>query len=155
MLASNSDPLQLAYLLASIFSLDMAKEQKRDVYVVETMGGEAPRLLFCVHPDGSRQLVRGAVFDELDIRSLRSDIILESWLHETTRLTALSFLRGERRRQFREQEAYMQFTQQESADVSIWNQLAPHIKQGELYHVRLFETPRNFADYYGSHSPAW
>ena len=28
MLASNSDPLQLAYLLASIFSLDMAKEQK-------------------------------------------------------------------------------------------------------------------------------
>jgi len=28
MLAANSDPLQLAYLLASIFSLDMAKEQK-------------------------------------------------------------------------------------------------------------------------------
>ncbi|MBV9443222.1 MAG: endopeptidase La [Acidobacteriaceae bacterium] len=28
MLASNSDPLQLAYLLASIFSLDMAREQK-------------------------------------------------------------------------------------------------------------------------------
>ena len=38
---------------------------------------------------------------------LRPDTILEGWLHETTRLTALSFLRGERRRQFREQEAYM------------------------------------------------
>jgi DNA-directed RNA polymerase specialized sigma24 family protein len=37
---------------------------------------------------------------------LRPDTILEGWLHETTRLTALSFLRGERRRQFREQEAY-------------------------------------------------
>src|SRR5215467_9110340 len=34
--------------------------------------------------------------------------ILEGWLHETTRLTALRFLRGERRRQFREQEAYME-----------------------------------------------
>src|ERR1017187_6765904 len=35
---------------------------------------------------------------------LRPDTVLEGWLHETTRLTALSFLRGERRRQFREQE---------------------------------------------------
>jgi RNA polymerase sigma factor (sigma-70 family) len=57
--------------------------------------------------------------------SLRPDIILESWLHETTRLTALSFLRGERRRQFREQEAYMQSTLQESSEPSAWNQLAP------------------------------
>ena len=28
-----------------------------------------------MHPDGTRQLVRGAVFDELDTRSLRSDIV--------------------------------------------------------------------------------
>ncbi len=34
-----------------------------------------PRLLYRVHPDGTRQLVRGAVFDELDNRSLRSGII--------------------------------------------------------------------------------
>jgi hypothetical protein len=54
----------------------MAKEQKRDVYAVETLGGEsAPRMLYRVHPDGTRQLVRGAIFDELDNRSLRSDII--------------------------------------------------------------------------------
>jgi RNA polymerase sigma factor (sigma-70 family) len=56
---------------------------------------------------------------------LRPGTILEGWLHETTRLTALSFLRGERRRQFREQEAYMQSTLQESTDVSAWNHLAP------------------------------
>ena len=43
---------------------------------------------------------------------LRPDTILEGWLYETTRLTALSFVRGERRRQFREQEAYMQSTLQ-------------------------------------------
>ena len=54
----------------------MAKEQGRDVYEVETLGGElAPRLLYRVHQDGTRQLVRGAVFDELDNRSLRSDIV--------------------------------------------------------------------------------
>ncbi len=54
----------------------MAKEQGRDVYEVETLGGElTPRLLYRVHPDGTRQLVRGAVFDELDNRSLRSDVV--------------------------------------------------------------------------------
>jgi hypothetical protein len=54
----------------------MAKEQGRDVYEVETLGGEMmPRLLYRVHPDGTRQLVRGAVFDELDHRSLRSDVV--------------------------------------------------------------------------------
>jgi len=56
---------------------------------------------------------------------LHPGIILEGWLHETTRLTALSFLRGERRRHFREQEAYMQSTLQEYADASVWNHLAP------------------------------
>jgi TldD protein len=57
--------------------LDMAKLQSRDVYAVETLGGGEllPRLLYRVHADGSRQLVRGAVFDELDTRSLRSDIV--------------------------------------------------------------------------------
>lgn len=56
--------------------LTMAKVQGRDVYEVETLGGELiPRLLYRVHADGSRQLVRGAAFDELDNRSLRSDIV--------------------------------------------------------------------------------
>ncbi len=65
-----SDADMTAHLLA------LAKEQKRDVYIVETLGGElAPRLLYRVHPDGSRELVRGAAFDEVDNRSLRSSII--------------------------------------------------------------------------------
>jgi hypothetical protein len=54
---------------------DLAKEQGHDVYAVETLAGEAPRLLYQVHADGTRQLVRGASFDELDIRSLRSGIV--------------------------------------------------------------------------------
>jgi TldD protein len=57
--------------------LDMAKQQGHDVYAVETLGGAEllPRILYRVHADGSRQLVRGAVFDELDSRSLRSGIV--------------------------------------------------------------------------------
>jgi TldD protein len=56
--------------------LVMAKDQGKDVYAVETLGGELlPRLLYRVHADGTRQLVRGAVFDELDHRSLRSGIV--------------------------------------------------------------------------------
>jgi RNA polymerase sigma factor (sigma-70 family) len=56
--------------------------------------------------------------------SLRPATVLESWLYQATRLTSLSFLRGERRRQLREQEAFMQSTTQPT-DAPIWNQLAP------------------------------
>jgi TldD protein len=56
--------------------LTMAQDQGHDVYYVETLGGEfLPRVLYRVHPDGTRELVRGAAFDELDNRSLRSDIV--------------------------------------------------------------------------------
>jgi hypothetical protein len=56
--------------------LAMAKEQGRDVYAVETLSdGLVPRMLYRVRADGSRELVRGAVFDELDNRALRSDIV--------------------------------------------------------------------------------
>ncbi len=68
------NPVPAAEMHAKLVA--MAKEQQRDVYEVETLGGElVPRLLYKVHPDGTRQLVRGAVFDELDNRSLRSDIV--------------------------------------------------------------------------------
>ena len=44
-------------------------------YRVATMGGTAPRLLYRVYAkDGHEELVRGAVFSELDIRALRSDL---------------------------------------------------------------------------------
>jgi len=74
MLFKSTAPLSAAAMNARL--LAMAKDQGRNVYAVETLGGElAPRVLYQVHPDGSRQLVRGAVFDELDNRSLRSDIV--------------------------------------------------------------------------------
>jgi uncharacterized protein (TIGR03435 family) len=56
---------------------------------------------------------------------LRPDTVLEGWLYRTTRLTSLSFMRTERRRQFREQEAYMQSTLDETGNAQVWEQLAP------------------------------
>jgi TldD protein len=45
-------------------------------YRVDTMGGTAPRLLYRVYAkDGHEELVRGAVFSELDVRALRSDLV--------------------------------------------------------------------------------
>ena len=74
MIFKSDHPLSAAAMTARLIA--MAKDQNRDVYAVETLGGPlAPRMLYQVHPDGTRQLVRGAVFDELDSRSLRSDII--------------------------------------------------------------------------------
>jgi TldD protein len=58
--------------------LGMARDQGVDfVYAVDTLGPElSPRLLYRVSAkDGSRLLVRGATFDELDQRSLRTDIL--------------------------------------------------------------------------------
>lgn len=68
--------------------------------------------------------------------TLRDDTILEAWLYETTRLTAIYFLRGERRRQFREQEAYMQSTLGDAADDSSWAKLAPLLDEAMAYLAR-------------------
>jgi len=70
----SSEPLSDAAMKAKLDEL--ARKQGTDAYVVETLGGELiPRLLYRVHGDGTRELVRGAAFDELDLRSLRSDIV--------------------------------------------------------------------------------
>jgi hypothetical protein len=55
---------------------DLVGEQGKPYgYRVETMAGTAPRLLYRVYAkDGHEELVRGAVFSELDVRALRSDL---------------------------------------------------------------------------------
>jgi predicted Zn-dependent protease len=55
----------------------MASEQNKAFgYRVDTLGpGNAPRLLYRVYVnDGHEELVRGAVFNELDVRALRNDM---------------------------------------------------------------------------------
>jgi predicted Zn-dependent protease len=57
--------------------IQMITEQAKPYgYRVETLGaGNSPRLLYRVYADGHEELVRGAVFSELDVRALRSDLI--------------------------------------------------------------------------------
>ena len=54
-----------------------SEESKQYAYRVETLGpGNSPRLLYRVYAsDGHEELVRGAVFNELDVRALRNDLI--------------------------------------------------------------------------------
>jgi predicted Zn-dependent protease len=56
--------------------LDLAKDRGlKSVYFVQTLGGEMrPRLLYRVGLDGKRELVRGAILDDLDQRALRSSV---------------------------------------------------------------------------------
>lgn len=58
--------------------IQMVKEQDKPYgYRVDTLGpGNSPRLLYRVYAkDGHEELVRGAVFNELDIRAVRNDLI--------------------------------------------------------------------------------
>jgi hypothetical protein len=59
--------------------IEMVKEQGKPYgYRVETLGqpGNTPRLLYRVYAsDGHEELVRGAVFNELDTRALRTGVI--------------------------------------------------------------------------------
>lgn len=55
----------------------MCKEEGKPYgYYVETMAGENPRLLYRIYVnDGREELVRGAVFNELDTRTLRNNLV--------------------------------------------------------------------------------
>jgi predicted Zn-dependent protease len=57
--------------------LELARDRGlKNVYYVSTMGEKlTPRLLYRVSTDGKRELVRGAIFDDLDQRALRSDVV--------------------------------------------------------------------------------
>jgi hypothetical protein len=71
-----SNGMSLAELKQKL--VQMCKDQGRPYgYYVETTGARlAPRLLWRIYAsDGHMELVRGAMFSQLDIRTLRSDII--------------------------------------------------------------------------------
>lgn len=55
---------------------------------------------------------------------LRHGKALSSWLFQTAQLTANNYVRSEMRRHFREQEAYVQSTMDESNE-EVWRQIAP------------------------------
>jgi TldD protein len=57
--------------------IEMCKQENKPYgYYVETLSGYDPRLLYRVYvDDGHEELVRGAVFNELDVRTLRNDLV--------------------------------------------------------------------------------
>ncbi|MGA7914097.1 MAG: TldD/PmbA family protein [Candidatus Acidiferrales bacterium] len=57
--------------------MEMCKQENKPYgYYAETLVGNNPRLLYRVYvSDGHEELVRGAVFDELDTRTLRNDLV--------------------------------------------------------------------------------
>ena len=57
--------------------IEMCKQENKPYgYYVETLSGFDPRLLYRVYAnDGHEELVRGAVFNELDARTLRNDLV--------------------------------------------------------------------------------
>lgn len=58
-------------------------------------------------------------------RNLRAGTPLSGWLYETARLTTANYIRSERRRRRREQEAHMQAEIHQSEGESVWAGLAP------------------------------
>ena len=72
-------------------------------------------------------------------KRLRKGVVLEGWLYQTARLTALTFLRSEVRRARREQEACMQNVLNEN-DSEVWAQIAPLL---DAALAGLTETDRN------------
>jgi uncharacterized protein (TIGR03435 family) len=62
---------------------------------------------------------------------LRSGTILSGWLYQTAQLTSSNFQRAAIRRHHREQEAFMQFTQESEPDTS-WQRLSPLLEEAMM-----------------------
>jgi RNA polymerase sigma factor (sigma-70 family) len=72
-------------------------------------------------------------------RALRPAVVLSGWLYNTARLVSANFLRGEFRRQRREQQAYMQSSLNDPQPPS-WQRIAPLLDEAM---ARLNEKDRN------------
>jgi TldD protein len=76
LIVKTSEPMTVGDLKKK--AVEMVAEQSRPyAYRVDTLGaGNTPRLLYRIYvKDGREELVRGAVFNELDVRALRNDLI--------------------------------------------------------------------------------
>ncbi|MSU24880.1 MAG: 6-carboxytetrahydropterin synthase [Opitutus sp.] len=97
-------------------------------YVLEvTVAGRPdPDTAYIVDLGELKRILHRAVVDKCDHRNLNDEV---------------DFLRGI-------------IPSTENLVIAFWNEIAPHLpKAARLHRVRLFETPRNFADYYGPDAP--
>ncbi len=97
-------------------------------YVLEvTVRGQPdPETGYIVDLGHLKRILHRAVVDKCDHRNLNDEV---------------GFLRG-------------LIPSTENLVIAFWNEIAPHLPSAaRLHRVRLFETPRNFADYYGPDAP--
>jgi 6-pyruvoyltetrahydropterin/6-carboxytetrahydropterin synthase len=96
-------------------------------YVLEvTVRGEPdPETGYIMDLGDLKQILHEAVVDRCDHRNLNDEV---------------PFLRGV-------------IPSTENLVIAFWNEIAPRIKAGRLHCVRLYETPRNFAEYHGPDAP--
>jgi 6-pyruvoyltetrahydropterin/6-carboxytetrahydropterin synthase len=96
-------------------------------YVLEvTVRGEPdPETGYIMDLGDLKQILHEAVVDRCDHRNLNDEV---------------PFLRGV-------------IPSTENLVIAFWNEIAPRINAGRLHCVRLYETPRNFAEYHGPDAP--
>jgi predicted Zn-dependent protease len=76
MLVSSSEPVPQEELKKKLLELCQQRELPYGYYVETMAGVRAPRLVYKIWvKDGHEELVRGAVFGDLDARALRNDLI--------------------------------------------------------------------------------
>jgi len=76
LLVSSSESLTQEELKKKLLDLCQQRDLPFGYYVEHMAGARAPRTLYKVWvKDGREELVRGAVFDDLDVRALRNDLI--------------------------------------------------------------------------------
>ena len=95
-------------------------------YVLEVTvrGAPDPETGYVMDLGELKRILHAAVVDKCDHRNLNEEV---------------DFLRGI-------------IPSTENLVIAFWNEIAPRIKHGRLHGVRLYETPRNFAEYHGPHA---
>ncbi|NUM32240.1 MAG: 6-carboxytetrahydropterin synthase [Bacteroidetes bacterium] len=77
----------------------------------------------------------GFVINFTELKDIVNDLIVEKLDHLNLNLD-VEFMQGK-------------ITTIENLVVAIWNELLPHIKGVELHCIKIFETERQFVEYYG------
>lgn len=96
-------------------------------YVLEVTlrGTPDPETGYIMDLSDLKDILNVAVVDKCDHRNLNTDV---------------AFLRGIN-------------PSTENLVIAFWEEIEPHITAGKLHSVRLYETPRNFAEYFGPDDP--